>query len=527
MEEFGINPLNNNDTDTGGSFHEAADHDMYGTLSPAERSQIYHVFRGETYLPMMFARTEKERKQQALMKNTRIAHQLRSDFCSESFEKKRSGCWKTLCNSIALREQFGQLTRAQVYKMQETLMLSQDNKVCRLIGDLSDRLYCGGFSSDGSQFLVAGQRDDISLYNTSNWELECSLPVHEIRWTVTDAKYAPDDKHVLYSTITSNIRMISVENSTEKVFSLHEADSSSNRSRQTERYRRFHQGRFGVWSFDLNSTGTQLVAGTSTNGIVLYDMEAERPLCHVEGHTDDVNGIAFVDGQFHSNVIVSGSDDALIKLWDRRLLSDASTKPQGVFPGHTDGITHLCSRDDGYYFLSNSKDQTSKLWDLRQSHTAEVHNQSPPFRKPYYWDYRYENYPGRNNVPISHPLDQSLMTYRGHSVMQTLIRCYFSPQWTTAQKYIYTGSADGRIYVWTLAVYSNTTATGDMQKQAKESFHVQSVYRKMKDLEKKRREDDETKEEFLQALMEENLELLRQKADSFKLDQWMFEDNQG
>ncbi|CCI40093.1 hypothetical protein ABG067_001169 [Albugo candida] len=65
-----------------------------------------------------------------------------------------------------------------------------------------------------------------------------------------------------------------------------------------------------------------------------------------------------------------------------------------------------------------------------------------------------------------------------------------------------------------------------MQKQAKESFHAQSVYRKMKDLEKKRREDEETKEEFLQALHEENLELLRQKADNFKLDQWIYDDGE-
>ncbi|KAL0591573.1 hypothetical protein ABG067_001171 [Albugo candida] len=446
MEENGMNHLS--DSDTGDSLHDATDQDMYGTLSPVEQSQISHVFRGETYLPMMFARTENERQQQALIKNSRIAQQIRSHFRSDLLKRKGIGCRQTLCNSIASREQFGELTRAQLYKMQETLMLSQDNKVCRLIGDLSDRLYCGGFSSDGSQFLVAGQRDDITLYKTSNWELDCSLPVREVRWTVTDAKYASDDRFILYSTITSKIRMISIESSTEKIFFLHEANSNSELGRQTDRYRRFHQGRFGVWSFDLNSTGTQLVAGTSTNGIVLYDIESERALCHVEGHTDDVNGIAFVDGQFHSNVFVSGSDDSLIKLWDRRLLSGANAKPQGIFPGHTDGLTHLSSRDDGFYFLSNSKDQTCKLWDLRQSHTAEVHKQSLPFRKPYYWDYRYENYPGRNNVPVSHPLDQSVMTYRGHSVMQTLIRCYFSPQWTTAQKYIYTGSADGRIYVY-------------------------------------------------------------------------------
>ena len=40
------------------------------------------------------------------------------------------------------------------------------------------------------------------------------------------------------------------------------------------------------------------------------------------------------------------------------------------------------------------------------------------------------------------------MTFRGHSVLNTLIRCYFSPLHSTAQRYIYTGSADGNLYIY-------------------------------------------------------------------------------
>jgi hypothetical protein len=47
----------------------------------------------------------------------------------------------------------------------------------------------------------------------------------------------------------------------------------------------------------------------------------------------------------------------------------------------------------------------------------------------------------------AHPLDCSVMTYRGHAVLQTLIRCHFSPAETTGGQYIYSGSADGRIHV--------------------------------------------------------------------------------
>ena len=42
--------------------------------------------------------------------------------------------------------------------------------------------------------------------------------------------------------------------------------------------------------------------------------------------------------------------------------------------------------------------------------------------------------------------DTSLMTYRGHSILRTLIRCRFSPAFSTGQRYIYTGCAAGKVY---------------------------------------------------------------------------------
>ena len=64
------------------------------------------------------------------------------------------------------------------------------------------------------------------------------------------------------------------------------------------------------------------------------------------------------------------------------------------------------------------------------------------------WDYRLMPYPGGNN--FTHPRDRSVCTYRGHSVLRTLIRCYFSPSSTTGQRYLYTGSEDGKIHVFGL-----------------------------------------------------------------------------
>lgn len=56
-------------------------------------------------------------------------------------------------------------------------------------------------------------------------------------------------------------------------------------------------------------------------------------------------------------------------------------------------------------------------------------------------------YPGRNRL-VRHPHDCSLMTYRGHSVLSTLIRAYWSPAATTGQRFVYTGSADGSVWIY-------------------------------------------------------------------------------
>ena len=69
-----------------------------------------------------------------------------------------------------------------------------------------------------------------------------------------------------------------------------------------------------------------------------------------------------------NQVYLSGSDDCMIKLWDRRCPGDASeglTRAQGMLPGHTEGLTYMSPKGDGRYFISNGKDQKCKLWDVR------------------------------------------------------------------------------------------------------------------------------------------------------------------
>ena len=62
-------------------------------------------------------------------------------------------------------------------------------------------------------------------------------------------------------------------------------------------------------------------------------------------------------------------------------------------------------------------------------------------------DYRWADFPARGYI-VPHPNDCSVQTFRGHSVLQTLIRAYFSPAHTTGQRMVYAGSADGTVRIY-------------------------------------------------------------------------------
>lgn len=114
---------------------------------------------------------------------------------------------------------------------------------------------------------------------------------------------------------------------------------------------------------------------------MVYDIAAERRSLRVIGHVDDVNAVCFAD-ESSTNVLVSGSDDGFVKVWDRRSL--ASSTPAGVLPGATEGITYTAPKGDGRYIVVNSKDQAARLYDLRKmrswSEFETEREQNPAYR---------------------------------------------------------------------------------------------------------------------------------------------------
>jgi len=205
--------------------------------------------------------------------------------------------------------------------------------------------------------------------------------------------------------------------------------------------------RFCLFSIKFSPDSTEILGGSSDKNLYVYDINRKERVVQVPAHTEDINTVCYLDDT--GNTIVSGSDDYLIKLWDRRQLGLRSTSRDGacvgILPGHLQGITHVSPKGDGTYFISNGKDQCIKLWDIRRKVDPKSKIAQPASSR---WDYRYGGFGSAARGGQAHNDDKSIQTYRGHRVLQTLIRSYFSPLSTTGQKYIYTGSYDGCIYIY-------------------------------------------------------------------------------
>ncbi|WOO85120.1 LEC14B [Vanrija pseudolonga] len=263
----------------------------------------------------------------------------------------------------------------------------------------------------------------------------------EGQWTITDADADRKGERMIYSSITPYVHML---NTAEHDEDHHQLDFTSRTGRG------YYGGmdHFGIWSIRFSADGKEIVAGASAGRIMVYDINADTRTLAVQGHRDDVNAVCFAD-ESSTNILISGSDDGYVKVWDRRSLS--SHTPSGVLAGATEGITYTAPKGDGRYIAVNSKDQAARLYDLRKMRSWSEFEDEPDAVERWgchRFDYRSMRYP-RPKL-LAHPRDCSVMTFRGHSVLRTLIRCHFSPVESTGQQYIYSGSADGLIHIWSL-----------------------------------------------------------------------------
>ncbi|CAF1916537.1 unnamed protein product [Brassica napus] len=319
---------------------------------------------------------------------------------------------------------------------------------------MDSRAYVSQFSTDGSLFIAAFQGSHIRIYNVEKgWKVHKDILTKSLRWTVTDTSLSPVSREssFVYIPIWKGIMtpFLQVFANMSPIVHIVDVGSGATESHANVTMLVFlhgiHDGldfstaedggySFGMFSVKFSTDGRELVAGSSDDSIYVYDLEANRGSLLTVAHTSDVNTVCFADER---------GDDNLCKVWDRRCFIGRD-KAAGVLVGHLEGVTFIDTRGDGRYFISNGKDQTIKLWDIRKM------SATPPHAKNYEWDYRCMEYPPES-INLKHPFDQSVSTYKGQSVLRTLIRCYFSPLHRSVfSSSITTGSNDSSVYIYDL-----------------------------------------------------------------------------
>ncbi|KAF9108569.1 hypothetical protein BGX29_010175 [Mortierella sp. GBA35] len=311
----------------------------------------------------------------------------------------------------------------------ESILPDNPGKVVDAYGESA---YSGQYSEDGSLFASCDKDWQLRIYKTAGNKLIKEKLIQGVpgRWTITDHNLSLDNNWLIYSSITPYVYL--TRTAADAPDTHHQLDFSTS------------EEDYGLWSVRFSGDGREIVAG-GKGRIYVYDIESRTVLHSVDAHHDDVNSVCFAEPT-SSHVVFSGSDDHLVKVWDRRSMGAGRySEPSGTLVGHSEGITYVTSKGDNRYLASNGKDQKMLLWDLRMMHSSRDYAKLPKARDSGF-DYRSGQYRGRKSAKI--PGDCSVMTFQGHKVLRTLIRCHFSPVHSTGQRYLYTGSADGMVAIY-------------------------------------------------------------------------------
>lgn len=361
------------------------------------------------------------------------------------------------------------------YKKKLTSHMLPQNQTC--LAKFKSKVFCGVYGRDGDIFVSACQDRRIRIYDTaggSRFKLLQNFQARDVGWSVLDVALSPDGQYVVYSSWNNFLFQIKILDeshcpTTKPAKSIHDKSPKLESEIEEEQRLRIEgesahqlalcldpqenqQHQFCIFSLRFSQDSKEILGGANDGRIYVYNRETNSQGLNIAAHHySDVNAVCFVDETTH--ILASGSDDGIVKVWDRRELKENYPKPVGQLAGHKDGIAYLDPRGDGRYLLSNSKDQSIKLWDIRKfTPEGEVERFAKEVRRQH-WDYRWECVPKQMKYLKANEMsdgDTSVMTYRGHSVLQTLIRAHFSPAHSTGQKYIYTGCATGQVHVYDL-----------------------------------------------------------------------------
>ncbi|WKX91506.1 hypothetical protein Q1695_009943 [Nippostrongylus brasiliensis] len=395
--------------------------------------------------------------------NPETFHELREDIqCACLAYNLASTSVANLCSQREITKPRGGTSMLLGVK---TAILNQFLPNCRRqVDKLRSKSFCCSFVKCGTELVVASQDERIRFFEQrgprDRYLLKDIIHVPITSWSILDVALTRKGDALCYGTWKDSVFFAKqYENSWETSTSalqwtelpLPNQDLSS----------------MAVFSLRFSHRGHEILCGGSDRSLHVFDLQSMSRVTTIpEAHADDVNAVCY--GDTESNLLYSGGDDGLVKVFDRRAFGELDYQPVGVFAGHRDGITYIDARGDDRYLLSNSKDQTVKLWDLRRFSSDDTVRKTVNCVRQQSWDYRWQPAPPATYTPLKG--DTSVITLRGHSVLHTLVRAKFSPA-RTGRRFIYTGCARGEVVLYDLL--------GNVQASTECSSHSNPVIRRL------------------------------------------------
>ncbi|XP_062501230.1 DDB1- and CUL4-associated factor 11-like [Corticium candelabrum] len=321
---------------------------------------------------------------------------------------------------------------------QQRYLPNSSRVVARFVGKVTG----GVFSSDGLAFMSMCQDNYIRLFDVTHHRFKCfhAVECRHVGYSVIDTHFSPDNSCLIYASWHDSIQLYRIYSDDKQHIALS--------------LRPPNVSHFCPFSIRFSPDNNHILAGGNDGCVYLYDQaRGERTLRFLtsyggdDGVSYDVNVVSYADES--PNVVFSGGDDTLCMVWDLRIVNESHPRPVAAMAGHRGGITFIDSKGDSRYLITNSKDQTIKLWDIRHpSDTETLRNARVSVTAAANWDYRWQAPPTLFDKQAEMAGDDSLMTYRGHQVLKCLIRSRFSPVHVTGQRYIYSGCSSGNVIVY-------------------------------------------------------------------------------